>query len=54
MVHENYRIYLEKVKVVIKIFDPSYNQTNRSEIRTLKNLFKRELFSSSDESILKN
>ncbi len=51
MVHENYRIYLEKVKVVIKIFGPSYNQTNRSEIQTL---FKRELFSSSDESILKN
>jgi hypothetical protein len=29
--HENYRIYLVKVKVVIKTLDPSYNQTNRSE-----------------------
>jgi hypothetical protein len=37
VIHENYRNYLEKAKVVIKSLDPSYNQATSSEIQTLKN-----------------
>ena len=36
-IHENYRTYLEKAKVVIKSLDPSYNQTTGGEMQTLKN-----------------